>query len=95
MELLSFSCYYYLCWLNPNIYCLLVVMINCVAKNNLHYSLIVTHIVRKDDGDSAIRTYHFTSQRWFAHASPTLSNAGTARLQVSDDGLVCMKEDSI
>ncbi|URE39581.1 hypothetical protein MUK42_03516 [Musa troglodytarum] len=44
--------------------------------------------IRKDDGDSAIRTHHFTSQRWFAHASPTLSNAGTPGLQVSDAGLV-------
>lgn len=45
--------------------------------------------IRKDDDDSDIITYHFMSQRWFfTHASPTLSNAGIPRLQVSDTGLV-------
>ncbi|THU48401.1 hypothetical protein C4D60_Mb09t25860 [Musa balbisiana] len=40
--------------------------------------------IRKDDDDSDIITYHFMSQRWFfTHASPTLSNAGIPRLQIS------------
>jgi len=38
--------------------------------------------IHKDDVDSAIKTYHMMSQRWFTHASPTLFNAGTPRPQV-------------
>lgn len=38
--------------------------------------------IHKDDIDSAIRTYHTMSQRWFTHASPTLFNSGTPRPQV-------------
>lgn len=37
------------------------------------------HIV---DIDSAIKTYHLTSQCWFTHATPTLFNAGTPQPQV-------------
>lgn len=38
--------------------------------------------IHKDDIDSAIKSYHLMSQRWFTHASPTLFNAGTPRPQV-------------
>jgi ribonucleoside-diphosphate reductase subunit M1 len=38
--------------------------------------------IHKDDIDSALKTYHLMSQRWFTHASPTLFNAGTPRPQV-------------
>jgi ribonucleoside-diphosphate reductase subunit M1 len=38
--------------------------------------------IHKDDIESAIKTYHMMSQRWFTHASPTLFNAGTLRPQV-------------
>ncbi|KAI3846347.1 hypothetical protein MKX03_035506 [Papaver bracteatum] len=51
--------------------------------------------IHKDDIGSALRTYHFMSQRWFTHASPTLFNAGTLRPQLSSCFLICMKEDSI
>ncbi|CAI9109594.1 OLC1v1009438C1 [Oldenlandia corymbosa var. corymbosa] len=51
--------------------------------------------IHKEDIDSAIKTYHFMSQRWFTHASPTLFNAGTPRPQLSSCFLVCMKDDSI
>jgi ribonucleoside-diphosphate reductase alpha subunit len=43
----------------------------------------------------AIETYHFLSERWFTHASPTLFNAGTPRPQLSSCFLVAMKSDSI
>lgn len=51
--------------------------------------------IHKTDIDSAIRTYHLLSERWFTHASPTLFNAGTPRPQLSSCFLVCMKSDSI
>jgi hypothetical protein len=38
--------------------------------------------IHKDDIESAVKTYHLMSQRWFTHASPTLFNAGTPRPQV-------------
>ncbi|KAG2662330.1 hypothetical protein PVAP13_1KG524300 [Panicum virgatum] len=51
--------------------------------------------IHKDDIESAVRTYHMMSQRWFTHASPTLFNAGTPRPQLSSCFLICMKDDSI
>uniref|UniRef100_A0A0D9VMB7 Ribonucleoside-diphosphate reductase n=1 Tax=Leersia perrieri TaxID=77586 RepID=A0A0D9VMB7_9ORYZ len=51
--------------------------------------------IHKDDIESAIKTYHMMSQRWFTHASPTLFNAGTPRPQLSSCFLICMKDDSI
>ncbi|VAI51024.1 unnamed protein product [Triticum turgidum subsp. durum] len=51
--------------------------------------------IHKDDIESAVKTYHMMSQRWFTHASPTLFNAGTPRPQLSSCFLVCMKDDSI
>jgi ribonucleotide reductase alpha subunit len=44
---------------------------------------------------SALQTYHYLSERWFTHASPTLFNAGTPRPQLSSCFLVAMKNDSI
>ena len=51
--------------------------------------------VCKQDVDSAIQTYHYLSERWFTHASPTLFNAGTPRPQLSSCFLLAMKSDSI
>ncbi|PKA58347.1 Ribonucleoside-diphosphate reductase large subunit [Apostasia shenzhenica] len=60
-----------------------------------HMLMRVAVGIHKDDIESAIRTYHLMSQRWFTHASPTLFNAGTPRPQLSSCFLVCMKDDSI
>jgi len=43
------------------------------------------------DIDTAVRTYHYLSERWFTHASPTLFNAGTPRPQLSSCFLIAMK----
>lgn len=43
------------------------------------------------DIDAAVKTYHYLSERWFTHASPTLFNAGTPRPQLSSCFLICMK----
>ncbi|XP_020248562.1 ribonucleoside-diphosphate reductase large subunit-like isoform X3 [Asparagus officinalis] len=48
-----------------------------------------------EDIDSAVKTYHLMSQRWFTHASPTLFNVGTPRPQLSSCFLICMRDDSI
>jgi ribonucleoside-diphosphate reductase subunit M1 len=51
--------------------------------------------IHMTDIESAIKTYHLMSERWFTHASPTLFNAGTPRPQLSSCFLICMKDDSI
>ena len=54
-----------------------------VVERPQHMLMRVAVGIHKDDIDSAVRTYHLMSQRWFTHASPTLFNAGTPRPQVS------------
>ncbi|KAH9717901.1 Ribonucleoside-diphosphate reductase [Citrus sinensis] len=66
-----------------------------VVERPQHMLMRVAVGIHKDDIDSAIKTYHMMSQRWFTHASPTLFNAGTPRAQLSSCFLVCMKDDSI
>ena len=53
-----------------------------VIERPQHMLMRVAVGIHKDDIDSAIKTYHMMSQRWFTHASPTLFNAGTPRPQV-------------
>ncbi|KAG6394551.1 hypothetical protein SASPL_145140 [Salvia splendens] len=66
-----------------------------VVERPQHMLMRVAVGIHKDDIDSAIKTYHLLSQRWFTHASPTLFNAGTPRPQLSSCFLICMKDDSI
>ncbi|KAM0851897.1 hypothetical protein ACQ4PT_052114 [Festuca glaucescens] len=66
-----------------------------VVERPQHMLMRVSVGMHKDDIDSAVKTYHMMSQRWFTHASPTLFNAGTPRPQLSSCFLICMKDDSI
>ncbi|KAM3244891.1 hypothetical protein ACQJBY_056305 [Aegilops geniculata] len=66
-----------------------------VVERPQHMLMRVSVGIHKDDIESAVKTYHMMSQRWFTHASPTLFNAGTPRPQLSSCFLVCMKDDSI
>ncbi|XP_051191875.1 ribonucleoside-diphosphate reductase large subunit isoform X1 [Lolium perenne] len=66
-----------------------------VVERPQHMLMRVSVGIHKDDIDSAVKTYHMMSQRWFTHASPTLFNAGTPRPQLSSCFLICMKDDSI
>eukprot|EP01018_Ginkgo_biloba_P019780 Gb_21933 [translate_table: standard] len=66
-----------------------------VVERPQHMLMRVSVGIHKDDIESAIKTYHLMSQRWFTHASPTLFNAGTPRPQLSSCFLICIKEDSI
>ncbi|KAG2662332.1 ribonucleoside-diphosphate reductase large subunit-like isoform X2 [Panicum virgatum] len=66
-----------------------------VVERPQHMLMRVSVGIHKDDIESAVRTYHMMSQRWFTHASPTLFNAGTPRPQLSSCFLICMKDDSI
>ncbi|VVB02436.1 unnamed protein product [Arabis nemorensis] len=66
-----------------------------VVERPQHMLMRVVVGIHKDDIDSAIKTYHWMSQRWFTHASPTLCNAGTPRPQLSSCFLICMKDDNM
>lgn len=66
-----------------------------VVERPQHMYMRVALGIHKADIDSAIRTYHLMSERWFTHATPTLFNAGTPKPQMSSCFLLTMKEDSI
>lgn len=66
-----------------------------VVERPQHMFMRVSVGIHKEDIDSAIKTYHLMSERWFTHATPTLFNAGTPKPQMSSCFLLTMKEDSI
>lgn len=66
-----------------------------VVERPQHMLMRVALGIHMHDLESAVRTYHLLSERWFTHASPTLFNAGTPRPQLSSCFLVCSKSDSI
>jgi ribonucleoside-diphosphate reductase alpha chain len=66
-----------------------------IAERPQHMYMRVAIGIHKTDIDSAIKTYHLMSGRWFTHATPTLFNAGTPKPQMSSCFLLTMKDDSI
>ncbi len=66
-----------------------------IAERPQHMYMRVALGIHKQDLESAIKTYHLMSERWFTHATPTLFNAGTPKPQMSSCFLLTMKDDSI
>jgi len=66
-----------------------------IVERPQHMYMRVSIGIHKGDIDSAIKTYHLMSERWFTHATPTLFNAGTPKPQMSSCFLLTMKQDSI
>ena len=66
-----------------------------VVERPQHMLMRVAVGIHKEDIDSAIKTYHMLSERWFTHATPTLFNAGTPKPQMSSCFLLTVKNDSI
>jgi ribonucleoside-diphosphate reductase alpha chain len=66
-----------------------------IAERPQHLFMRVSVGIHKEDVESAIKTYHLMSERWFTHATPTLFNAGTPKPQMSSCFLLTMKDDSI
>ncbi|WP_419802651.1 ribonucleoside-diphosphate reductase subunit alpha [Mucilaginibacter sp.] len=66
-----------------------------IAERPQHLFMRVAVGIHKSDVESAIKTYHLMSERWFTHATPTLFNAGTPKAQMSSCFLLTMKDDSI
>ncbi|HEY4207274.1 MAG TPA: ribonucleoside-diphosphate reductase subunit alpha [Puia sp.] len=66
-----------------------------VVERPQHMYMRVAIGIHQNDIESAIKTYHLMSERWFTHATPTLFNAGTPKPQMSSCFLLTMKDDSI
>lgn len=66
-----------------------------IAERPQHMYMRVAVGIHKNDIESAIKTYHMMSEKWFTHATPTLFNAGTPKPQMSSCFLLTMKDDSI
>ncbi len=66
-----------------------------IAERPQHMYMRVAVGIHKSDIESAIKTYHMMSEKWFTHATPTLFNAGTPKPQMSSCFLLTMKDDSI
>jgi ribonucleoside-diphosphate reductase alpha chain len=66
-----------------------------IVERPQHMYMRVALGIHKEDVESAIKTYHYMSERWFTHATPTLFNAATPKPQMSSCFLLTMKDDSI
>src|ERR1700761_4185280 len=66
-----------------------------IVERPQHLYMRVAVGIHKEDIESAIKTYHLMSERWFTHGTPTLFNAGTPKPQMSSCFLISMKDDSI
>lgn len=66
-----------------------------VVERPQHMLMRVAIGIHMSDIDRAIETYHYMSQKWFTHATPTLFNAGTPMPQMSSCFLLQVKHDSI
>lgn len=66
-----------------------------IVERPQHLYMRVAVGIHKHDVESAIKTYHLMSERWFTHGTPTLFNAGTPKAQMSSCFLLTMQDDSI
>lgn len=66
-----------------------------VLERPQHLYMRVAIGIHGEDIDAAIDTYHYLSQGYFTHASPTLFSAATTRPQLSSCFLLTIVEDSI
>jgi len=66
-----------------------------IAERPQHLLMRVSIGIHKKDLENAFKTYHYMSQKWFIHATPTLFNSGTNIPQMSSCFLLTIQEDSI
>jgi ribonucleoside-diphosphate reductase alpha chain len=66
-----------------------------VTERPQHMIMRVAVGIHMEDIESVIETYHYMSEGWFTHATPTLFNSGTPKPQMSSCFLLTMQEDSI
>ena len=68
---------------------------NVILERPQHMWLRVSLGIHKNNMEKVIETYHYMSQKYFTHATPTLFNAGTNHPQLSSCYLISMENDSI
>ena len=68
---------------------------NVIIERPQHMWLRVSLGIHKENMEKVIETYHYMSQKYFTHATPTLFNAGTNHPQLSSCYLLTMENDSI
>ena len=66
-----------------------------IVERPQHMWLRVSMGIHDRDWDRIVETYHYMSQKYFTHATPTLFNAGTPNPQLSSCYLMAMEDDSI
>ena len=66
-----------------------------IVERPQHMWLRVSMGIHDRDWDRVVETYHYMSQKYFTHATPTLFNAGTPNPQLSSCYLMAMEDDSI
>eukprot|EP00070_Physeter_catodon_P015657 XP_023973796.1 ribonucleoside-diphosphate reductase large subunit-like [Physeter catodon] len=68
---------------------------NRIIERPQHLLMRVATGIHCGNLEKVIETYDLMSQKYFIHATPTLSNSGTDRPQMSSCFLLTMQEDSI
>ena len=68
---------------------------NVIIERPQHMWLRVSLGIHKNNMEKVVETYHYMSQKYFTHATPTLFNAGTNHPQLSSCYLLSMENDSI
>jgi len=66
-----------------------------VVERPQHLLMRASIGIHGEDIESALKTYHLMSEKYFIHATPTLFNAGTPKPQLSSCFLLSMTDDSI
>ena len=66
-----------------------------IVERPQHMWLRVAIGIHGTNWDKVAETYHYMSQKFFTHATPTLFNAGTPNPQLSSCYLMAMEDDSI
>ena len=66
-----------------------------IVERPQHMWLRVAIGIHGTNWDRVAETYHYMSQKFFTHATPTLFNAGTPKPQLSSCYLMAMEDDSI
>ena len=68
---------------------------NKIIERPQHMWLRVAVAIHGTDFEKIKETYHYMSNKYFTHATPTLFNAGTKRQQMSSCYLLGMESDSV
>lgn len=66
-----------------------------IGERVQHSYMRVALGIHQENIEDALKSYHYMSERYYTHASPTLFNSGTCRPSLSSCFLLTMMDDSI